>query len=52
MHNLKSNSAKNARGHDILTDLKLESTPINGPTLLLQKYLTVVKVSVIMWKSK
>ena len=38
MHNLKLNSAKNAKGHDILTDLKLESTPINGLTLLLQKY--------------
>ena len=41
MHNFKSNFAKNIG--NILVYLELESTPINDPIFLQQKYLTVVK---------
>jgi len=49
---MKSNIAKNAKGHYVLIDLYLESTPINDPTLSQQKYLTVVKINVFLWLLK
>ena len=51
VHNLKSIFTKNAKGHYILPDLHLDSTPINDPTLSLQTNLTVVKINVSSWKS-
>ena len=51
MHNLTSTFAKNAE-KTYAHCLTAKSSPINGETLLLQKYLTGVKIHVISWKSK
>jgi len=50
--NSKSNFAKNAKGQYIMFHLKLESSPMNGSTISQQKYLSVVKIRVILWQRK